>query len=125
MNSSASSSGRVFLIGATRNADLVDEDVLSCFDEQIEFPLPNTDLRARLLTAFLTGKKLGFSLADEVVALSKKFNGTCNAGDLARSVQTAEQRALTRAIRNGGPQHLRIELEDIEPLPNHRAHPEQ
>ena len=125
MNSSASSSGRVFLIGATRNADLVDEDVLSCFDEQIEFPLPNTDLRARLLTAFLTGKKLGFSLADEVLALSKKFNGTCNAGDLARSVQTAEQRALTRAIRNGGPQHLRIELEDIEPLPNHRAHPEQ
>lgn len=117
MNSSAYAGGRVFLIGATRNAGLVDEDILSCFDEQIEFPLPDAKLRVRLLTALLRGKKLGFSLAAGVLTLSKRFNGrNSSAGDLARCVQAAEQRALTRAIRDGGPEHLRIELEDFEVL---------
>ncbi len=118
INSPASAAGRVFLIGATRNADLVDEDVLSCFDERIEFPLPNAELQVRLLSALLGGKKLGFSLAEGVLTLSKRFDGgDSNAGDLARCVQAAEQRALTRAIRDGGPEHLRIELEDFERLP--------
>ncbi|MFC5862061.1 AAA family ATPase [Acidicapsa dinghuensis] len=117
MNSSPNASGRVFLIGTTRNADLVDEDVLSCFDEQIEVPLPNAQLRVRLLAALLRGKKLGFLLADGVLTLSKRFNDSnSSAGDLARYVQAAEQRALTRAIRDGGPEHLRIDLEDFEIL---------
>jgi SpoVK/Ycf46/Vps4 family AAA+-type ATPase len=114
--------GHVFLIGATRDADLVDEDLVNCFDERIALPFPNAQLRSRLLSVFLAGKNLGFSPEEGVLSLTTKLNAqNVSAGDLARCVQAAEQRALTRAIRTGGPEHLRIELDDFESLPNHRA----
>jgi SpoVK/Ycf46/Vps4 family AAA+-type ATPase len=122
MSSGASGAGRVFLIGAVRDPDLVDEDVLSFFAERIELPFPDAQLRFHLLSVFLTSKKLGFPLEEGAQMLAARLNGrNVSAGDLARCVQAAEQRALTRAIRTGGPEHLRIELEDFEALPNRAA----
>ena len=122
MSSGASGAGRVFLIGAVRDPDLVDDDVVSFFADRIEFPFPDAQLRFRLLSVFLTSKKLGFPLEEGAQMLAGRLNGRkASAGDLARCVQAAEQRALTRAIRTGGPEHLRIELEDFEGLPNFAA----
>jgi len=122
MNSGISSGRRVFLVGATRDADLVDEDVVSFFAERIELPFPDAQLRVRLLTTFLASKKLNFPLEEGAFKLAGMLNGgNVSAGDLARCVQAAEQRALARAIREGGPEHLRIKLEDFQTLPGRRA----
>ena len=118
MSSGAPAAGRVFLIGAVRDPDLVDDDVVGFFADRIELPFPDTALRLRLLSVFLRNKKLGFPLEEGAQTLASRLNGkNVSPGDLARCVQAAEQRALTRAIRTGGPEHLRIELEDFEGLP--------
>jgi len=36
--------------------------------------------------------------------------------DIENSVQAAQQKALLRAVRNGGPEHYSITLDDFEPL---------
>jgi SpoVK/Ycf46/Vps4 family AAA+-type ATPase len=109
--------GHVFLLGATSNPEQVDPEVLDCFQERIGVTLPNRDARIKLFTRLLTDKKIDFSLDDGAVLLAEVTEGkSFDSRDIENSVQAAQQKALLRAVRNGGPEHYSIALDDFEPL---------
>jgi len=107
----------VFLLGATSNPDQVDPEVLGCFQERMSVALPNRDARIKLFTRLLADKKIDFSLNDGALLLAELTEGkSLDSRDIENSVQAAQQRALLRAVRNGGPEHYSITLDDFEPL---------
>jgi SpoVK/Ycf46/Vps4 family AAA+-type ATPase len=109
--------GHVFLLGATSNPEQVDPEVLDCFQERMAVTLPNRDARIKLFTRLLTDKKIDFSLDDGAVLLAELTDGkSFDSRDIENSVQAAQQKALLRAVRNGGPEHYSIALDDFEPL---------
>jgi transitional endoplasmic reticulum ATPase len=111
------SDGHVFLLGATSNLDQVDSEVLDCFQERMAVALPNRDARIKLFTRLLTDKKIDFSLNEGALLLADLTEGkSIGSRDIENSVQAAQQRALARAVRNGGPEHYSISLEDFELL---------
>jgi SpoVK/Ycf46/Vps4 family AAA+-type ATPase len=104
----------VFLLGATNRPETVDRAVLSRFTERLQVPLPDHAARIRLLTIFLTGKKLDFSVEDEARLLADLTEGKALSGrDLRSWVASAEQTALVRAFENGGPEKYVITLDDF------------
>jgi SpoVK/Ycf46/Vps4 family AAA+-type ATPase len=115
MNGVQAQEGQVFLMAATCDPQLVEESVLNCFQERIILPPPNRQMRQQLLTLLLNGKRLGFPLREGFLLLSDLIDGReVSGGFLENWVQTAEQKALSRAIRTGEPEHLLIQIEDFE-----------
>src|SRR5258708_35972590 len=111
------SESHVFLLGATSNPDQIDPEVLDCFQERMAVALPNRDARVKLFTRLLTDRKIGFFLEDGALLLAELTEGkSLDSRDIENSVQAAQQRALLRAVRNGGPEHYSITLDDFEPL---------
>jgi SpoVK/Ycf46/Vps4 family AAA+-type ATPase len=111
------SDGHVFLLGATSNPDQVDSEVRDCFQERMAVALPNREARIKLFTRLLTDKKIDFSLHEGALLLADLTEGkSIGSRDIENSVQAAQQRALLRAVRNGGPEHYSISLEDFESL---------
>jgi SpoVK/Ycf46/Vps4 family AAA+-type ATPase len=97
------SDGHVFLLGATSNPDQVDPEVLDCFQERMAVTLPNRDARIKLFTRLLTDKKIDFTLDDGALLLAELTEGkSFDSRDIENSVQAAQQKALLRALRNGG-----------------------
>lgn len=118
MNGVQAREGQVFLMAATHDPQLVEESVLNCFQERVVLPPPNRELRQQLLTLLLTGKRLGFPLREGSRLLSDLIDGReVSGGYLENWVQVAEQKALSRAIQTGGPEHLLIQIEDFESFP--------
>jgi hypothetical protein len=65
----------------------------------------------------LTDKKIDFPLNEGALLLADLTEGkSIGSRDIENSVQAAQQRALLRAVRNGGPEHYSITLDDFEPL---------
>jgi SpoVK/Ycf46/Vps4 family AAA+-type ATPase len=111
------SEGHVFLLGATSNPDQVDPEILDCFQERMAVTLPNRDARIKLFTRLLTDKKIDFSLDDGAVLLAELTEGqSLDSRDIENSVQAAQQKALLRAVRNGGPEHYSMSLDDFDLL---------
>jgi SpoVK/Ycf46/Vps4 family AAA+-type ATPase len=109
------SDGHVFLLAATSNPDLVDPEVLDCFQERMAMALPSRAARIKLFTRLLTDKKIDFSLGDGALLLAELTEGkSLDSRDIENSVQAAQQRALLRAVKNGGPEHYSITLDDFE-----------
>ncbi len=105
----------VFLMAATNRIEHVDAAIRSRFSEKLVIPLPDREGRIRLLSMFLTGKKLNFSLDDGSALLADLSEGKNWSGrDLGSWARSAEQRALVRAIRDGGPEHYSIGLDDFD-----------
>jgi AAA+ superfamily predicted ATPase len=74
--------------------------------ERMVIPLPDRDARIRLLTIMLAGKKVDFPVKDGAVLLADLTEGRSWSGrDLEGWVAGAEQKALLRAIHDGGPDH--------------------
>jgi transitional endoplasmic reticulum ATPase len=116
-------SEHVFLVGATNRPRAVDAAILSRFTERVVVPLPDRESRIRLLSIFLAGKKLDFPLQNGAVLLSDISQGKELSGrDLKSWVAAAEQRALLRAIEEGGPEKYVITLDDFLPLSAGFAH---
>jgi SpoVK/Ycf46/Vps4 family AAA+-type ATPase len=104
----------VFLAAATNHLERIDAAVRSRFQEKLVVPLPDQQARIRLLTNLLTGKKISFSLNDGAVLLADQTKDRALSGrDLESWVQAAEQKALLRALREGGPGNFAIGLEDF------------
>jgi SpoVK/Ycf46/Vps4 family AAA+-type ATPase len=104
----------VFLVAASNHLERIDAAVRSRFQEKLVIPLPNHQARVRLLTNLLAGKKIGFPLNDGAVLLAGQTKDQALSGrDLEGWVQTAEQKALLRALRDGGPENFAIALEDF------------
>jgi hypothetical protein len=62
----------------------------------------------------LAGKKIGFPLNDGAILLADRTKDQPLSGrDLEGWVQAAEQKALLRALRDGGPENFAIGLEDF------------
>jgi len=104
----------VFLVAATNHIERIDAAVRSRFQEKLVIPLPNHQARVRLLANLLAGKKIGFPLNEGAVLLADQTKDQALSGrDLEGWVQTAEQKALLRALRDGGPENFTIRLEDF------------
>jgi len=104
----------VFLVAASNHLEQIDAAVRSRFQEKLVIPLPDHQARIRLLANLLTGKKIGFPLNDGAVLLAGQTKDQALSGrDLEGWVQAAEQKALLRALRDGGPENFAIGLEDF------------
>ena len=104
----------MFFLGATSNPDAVDPEMLGCFDEQMTISVPDRSARIKLFSNLLTGKKIGFSLSDGAFLLAQLTEDKwLDTSQLEAWVQSAERRALLRAIGNGGPEHYEINLDDF------------
>ena len=104
----------VFLVAASNHLERIDTAVRSRFQEKLVIPLPDRNARTRLLANLLAGKKIGFPLNDGAVLLAGQTKDQALSGrDLEGWVQAAEQKALLRALRDGGPENFAIGLEDF------------
>lgn len=106
---------RIFLIGATNNPNLVDQDILDCFQETLVVEPPNRMARIKLFSRFLADKKIAFSLDNGAILLAELTEGmNLGSREIENLVNVAQQRALLRAVRNGGPEHYSISLDDFD-----------
>jgi SpoVK/Ycf46/Vps4 family AAA+-type ATPase len=104
----------VFLVAASNHLERIDAAVRSRFQERLIIPLPDRNARIRLLANLLAGKKIGFPLNEGTVLLADQTKDQALSGrDLEGWVQAAEQKALLRALRDGGPENFAIGLEDF------------
>jgi SpoVK/Ycf46/Vps4 family AAA+-type ATPase len=104
----------VFLVAASNHLERIDAAVRSRFQEKLIIPLPDHQARVRLLANLLAGKKIGFPLNDGAVLLADQTKDQALSGrDLEGWVQAAEQKALLRALQDGGPENFAIGLEDF------------
>jgi transitional endoplasmic reticulum ATPase len=104
----------VFFLGATSNPEAVDPELLGCFDERMAISVPDRSARIKLFSNLLTGKKIGFSLNDGAFLLAQLTDDKgLDSNQLEAWVQSAERKALLRAIGNGGPEHYEIGLDDF------------
>ena len=110
---------QVFLLAATNHLERIDAAVRSRFQERMVIPLLDRDARIRLLIIMLAGKKVDFPVKDGAVLLADLTEGRSWSGrDLEGWVAGAEQKALLRAIHDGGPDHYVINIEDFEVAPH-------
>jgi AAA+ superfamily predicted ATPase len=101
-------------VAASNHLERIDVAVRSRFQEKLIIPLPNHQARVRLLANLLTGKKIDFPLNDGAVLLADQVKDRALSGrDLEGWVQAAEQKALLRALQDGGPENFAIGLEDF------------
>jgi SpoVK/Ycf46/Vps4 family AAA+-type ATPase len=104
----------VFLVAASNHLERIDAAVRSRFQERLVIPLPDRNARIRLLANLLAGKKIGFPLNDGAVLLADQTKDQALSGrDLEGWVQAAEQKALLRALQDGGPENFSIGLADF------------
>jgi SpoVK/Ycf46/Vps4 family AAA+-type ATPase len=104
----------VFILGATSNPEEVDAELLRCFDERMVINVPDRDARMKLFASLLAGKKIGFSLNDGALLLAQLTEDKgLDSGQLEAWVQSAERKALLRAVDNGGPEHYELSLDDF------------
>jgi SpoVK/Ycf46/Vps4 family AAA+-type ATPase len=104
----------VFLVAASNHIERIDVAVRSRFQEKLVIPLPDHQARTRLLANLLAGKKISFPLNDGAVQLAERIKDRALSGrDLEGWVQAAEQKALLRALQDGGPENFAIGLEDF------------
>ena len=91
--------------------------MLDCFHEEMAIGLPGGDARVKLFTQLLADKKISFPLADGALLLAQMTERQAmGSRDVENLVRSAEQRALLRAVRNGGPEHYSIALDDFDSL---------
>jgi SpoVK/Ycf46/Vps4 family AAA+-type ATPase len=107
----------IFLLGSTSSPEQVDPAVRDCFHDQLVIGLPGRDAKVKLFTQLLSDKKLSFPLIDGAVLLAQLTeHQPMGSRDVENLVHAAEQKALLRAIRNGGPEHYVITLDDFGPI---------
>jgi SpoVK/Ycf46/Vps4 family AAA+-type ATPase len=104
----------VFFLGATSNPEEVDAELLRCFDERMVIAVPDRNARMKLFASLLAGKKIGFSLDDGAFLLAQLTEDKgLDSSQLEAWVQSAERKALVRAVANGGPEHYELSLDDF------------
>lgn len=106
--------GHVFLLAATNHPEEIDPAILSRLPQRIELPLPNVSAREEILCTLLRDKPLDFVLEEACETLAIACDqGHCSGRDLRSWVERAEQRAVRRAIQDGGPSHFRLQMADF------------
>jgi len=104
----------VFFLGATSSPEEVDAELLRCFDERMVVAVPDRNARMKLFASLLAGKKTGFPLDDGAFLLAQLTEDKgLDSGQLEAWVQSAERKALLRAVASGGPEHYELSLDDF------------
>ena len=112
MDGIAAQTQPVFVLAATNRRDQIDAAVLSRLPKQIEIPLPDRDGIVKLLQVMLRDKPLAFDIATGAETLATRADGK-SGRDLRSWVESAEHRAVARAIEAGDPDAVAIELSDF------------
>lgn len=108
------SSKCVFLIGGASTPSQIDPEVLGCFEEQMDVGIPDRNGRFKLFMHLLSAKKLSFSLEEGAFFLTQLTEDRAmDTRGVENFVRTAEQKALLRAMKNGGPESFSIALDDF------------
>ena len=102
----------VFVLAATNRIDQLDPALLSRLPKQIEIPLPDRDAAARILAVLLRGKPVDFDVERTCAQLAERATGR-SGRDLRSWVESAEHRAVARAILEGDPASVRLRVEDF------------
>ncbi len=103
----------VFILAATNDINSIDKAIVSRFSQKIPIPLPDQRARAKLYHIMLEKKPVNFKLADVSRALAKKTDGY-SGRDIRNSIETAEQKAISRSLKANNPESVSIELSDLE-----------
>ncbi|TXI45449.1 MAG: ATP-binding protein [Lysobacter sp.] len=102
----------VFVLAATNRLDQLDAALLSRLPKRIEIPLPDRDGAQRILRILLDRKPVGFDLDEGCRGLAARADGR-SGRDLRNWVESAEHRAVARAIEAGDPESIEIRIEDF------------
>jgi SpoVK/Ycf46/Vps4 family AAA+-type ATPase len=102
----------VFVLAATNRIDQIDPAVLSRLPKQIEIPLPDSHALRRLLKVMLANKPLAFDPEQEAMNLAAHAEGW-SGRELRSWIEQAEQNAVIRAMENGDPASISLQLEDF------------
>ena len=115
MDGAKSSPQHVFVLAATNRIDQIDPAVLSRLPKQIEIPLPDSQAVRRLFEVMLAGKPVAFDLEREAANLAAHAQGW-SGRELRNWVEHAEQKAVIRAMENGDPASISLQLEDFRDI---------
>ncbi len=102
----------VFVLAATNRIDQLDPALLSRLPKQIEIPLPDRDGARRILQILLRKKPLDFDMSVGCRELAQRADGR-SGRDLRNWVESAEHRAVARAIDAGDPDSIALRIEDF------------
>lgn len=102
----------VFVLAATNRPELIDSAIRSRFMEEIEIPLPDLAQRIQLFKLLIEKKRTNFDASDQAEQLARTF-GSLSGRDIRSVVERAAQSALTRALRQGTPDQVILQVEDF------------
>lgn len=104
--------GTLFVLAATNHPNLVDDAVLSRFEDRIEIPNPGLEQRKRMLKTFIGKRRVDFDVdqvADEVAMRTEGLSGR----DLMSVVRRASQQSAERAMDAGTPGNIVMSRDDL------------
>lgn len=102
----------VFVLAATNRIDQLDAALLSRLPKRIEIPLPDREGAQRILRILLGNKPVAFDPDAGCRDLAARTDGR-SGRDLRNWVESAEHRAVARAIEAGDPDSIEIRIEDF------------
>jgi len=102
----------VFVLAGTNRPESLDRAILSRFTQQISIPLPDCEGRKRILEVLLQSKRVNFERAPTCQALAGMSNGK-SGRDLKNWIARAQQKAVQRAVVQGGPEHFMLTVDDF------------
>jgi transitional endoplasmic reticulum ATPase len=105
-------SGTVFVLAATNYPHLVDDAVLSRFEERLEIPNPGPDERKRMLRTFIGKRRVDFDVEALAEELGPKLDGLSGRALMAL-VRRASQQSAERAMDAGTPGQIVLSRQDV------------
>ena len=89
----------VIVIAATNRKDIMDEAIVSRFEEQIEVPLPDFEARKAVIKLFMEGRKKGINLANDEESLNEIAKNTENFS--IRALKNMAELTAMKALKDG------------------------
>ena len=89
----------VIVIAATNRKDIMDEAIVSRFEEQVEVPLPDFEARKAVVKLFMNSRKKGVSLANDEAGLNEIAKRTDNFS--IRALKNMSELTAMKALKDG------------------------
>jgi SpoVK/Ycf46/Vps4 family AAA+-type ATPase len=111
MDGISKQNSHVFVLAATNNSSAIDPAVLSRFTERLYIPLPDPNARFDLLRIMLGEAKASFCVQD--VSVLVEHSEGLSGRDVKNWITKAQQRAVSRAVENGGASNYQLAVADM------------
>ena len=89
----------VIVIAATNRKDIMDEAIVSRFEEQVEVPLPDFEARKSVIKLFMNSRKKGVALAGDEDGLNEIAKRTDNFS--IRALKNMSELTAMKALKDG------------------------